>query len=433
MKVLVVGSGGREHTLAWKIRQSPYVTWLGAAPGNGGTRSVAEPVDIPADDVEAIAKYAHDNEIELTVVGPEEPLARGLVDLFEGDKNYIFGPSSAASRIESSKSFAKDLMSSAGIPTAAYRVFTDAASALDYIEKHPVPLVVKASGLAAGKGVFICETREDARLAVRRCMEERIFGDSGDEVVIEEYLEGPEASLLAITDGTDYIMLPPSQDHKRIGEGDTGPNTGGMGAYAPADIVDDDLIRKCGGEIIEPTLKALRDSGTPYHGVLYAGLVLTAEGPKVLEFNCRFGDPETQAMLPLLGVDIIDLMLVAVTGKMGKMQKQLNLEPHQWRRISKTACAGSVVVASEGYPGAYEKNKEITGIPVEGEDLIAFHAGTSWRNGRLYTSGGRVLAITGLGDTLKAALDKAYKAIEGLNFEGKVFRRDIGWRALKEG
>ncbi|HEB83644.1 MAG TPA: phosphoribosylamine--glycine ligase [Bacteroidetes bacterium] len=429
MKVLVVGGGGREHALAWKIRKSPHVTWVGVAPGNGGTRSLAETVEIAADDIEGMARYVHDEKIALTVIGPEAPLAAGLADLIEPAEQLVFGPSAAAARIESDKRFAKDLMAAAGIPTAEYRAFTDPGEADAYLRAHPGPVVVKASGLAAGKGVTLCRGMDEALAAVDAAMRKKVFGDAGSEIVIEELLEGPEASLLAITDGEKYLLLPPSQDHKRIGEGDTGPNTGGMGAYSPAALEDDDLLRRCAREIIEPALAALREAGTPYRGVLYVGLMLTEEGPKVLEFNCRFGDPETQAVLPLLGVDLVDLMLIAATGKLGEMLGSLSFDPIDWRRLSREGSAATVVLASEGYPGPYEKGREITGLPPEREDLVVFHAGTTWRDGRLYTSGGRVLAVTGLGKDLRAALANSYAAVEVIQFEGKTFRRDIGWRA----
>jgi len=431
MKVLIVGSGGREHALAWKIRKSPHLSWLGCAPGNGGTRSVAEPVDLDPSDVNAVARYARDNEITLTVIGPEAPLAQGIADAFDPGRNFLFGPSRHAARLESSKRFAKDLMRSAGIPTAEYHAFTARSEAIAYLERRQGPVVVKASGLAAGKGVSICESREEAIQVVDQMMGERLFGDAGDEIVIEEYLEGPEVSLLAITDGTHYQLLPPAQDHKRLGEGDKGPNTGGMGAYAPAPVMDDELLEKCAKEIIEPTLKAMRDAGSPYLGVLYAGVMLTESGPKVLEFNCRFGDPETQVILPLLSVDLVDLMLMAAAGKLGEMQEKLNLRPTDWQRLCRRGSAVTVVLASEGYPGPYAKGQEITNLPSERDDLVVFHAGTRWQDGRLLTNGGRVLNVTAVGDTLQAALTTAYAAADQISFAGKTMRRDIGWRALQ--
>jgi len=430
VKVLVIGSGGREHALAWKIRQSDHVTWLGIAPGNGGTSSVGETVNIQANDIEGIRKYVEENSINLLVIGPEDPLANGLSDVFDPGTVFVFGPSAAAAQIESDKRFAKDLMAAHNIPTAEYRVFNDPASAKSFVREHGVPLVVKACGLAAGKGVFICGNESEADEAIDTIMINRKFGDSGNEVLIEDCLEGPEVSLQVITDGENYITLPPSQDHKRIGEGDTGPNTGGMGAYSPAPVMDDDMVERCGREIIEPTLRAMREAGTPYKGLLYAGLMICEDGPRVLEFNCRFGDPETQAVLPLLAVDLVDLMLAVATGKLGVMMDAIKLDSNDWKRISRTGFSTSIILASEGYPGSYQKGKEITGIPSEREDLIVFHAGTKWDSGSLLTSGGRVLAVNGLGNTLKDALNKSYEAANSVEFEGKYLRRDIGWRVV---
>ncbi len=430
MKVLIIGNGGREHALAWKIRQSPHVSWLGVTTGNGGTTSVAETVDVDSNDLDGIIKYVKENDIHLTVVGPEAPLAEGLVDRFES-QHFIFGPVKAAAMLESSKSFAKKLMEEAGVPTGRFRTFSSALEAREYINTQRSPMVVKASGLAAGKGVFVCASREEAMNSVDAIMERKIFGDSGTEVIIEEFLDGEEVSLLAITDGTNYIMLPPSQDHKRIREGDHGPNTGGMGAYAPAPVMADELLKECCETIIEPVLNIMKEKGIPYKGVLYAGLMLTSEGPKVLEFNCRFGDPETQAILPLLSVDLVDLMLVSATGKMGEMMKALNLQPYNWHRLAKPGYSATVIAAAYGYPGKYEKGKVITGLTPETEELRLFHAGTKWDSGRLLTNGGRVIAATGLDLTLQGALNKAYRAINGMQFEGKTFRKDIGWRALQ--
>jgi phosphoribosylamine---glycine ligase len=430
MKVLIVGGGGREHALAWKIRKSQHVTWLGCTPGNGGINAVAEPVNVDANDIEAIARYSHDNDITLTVVGPEAPLADGIAELYKSEKHLLFGPSKDGAKIESSKSYSKDLMNSAGIPTAAYRTFFTADPAIEYIDQQNKPLVVKASGLAAGKGVYICKTADEAKEAVSLMMTKKIFGEAGSEIVIEDFLEGPEASILAITDGDDFILLPPSQDHKRIGEGDVGPNTGGMGAYSPAPVVDDKLMEMCANEVIAPTLNALKDAGTPYKGILYAGIMITDDGPKVLEFNCRFGDPETQVVLPMLSVDLVDLMLLSTNGKMGSMLDHMGLKSTDWRRISKPGVAATVVMAANGYPGKYNKGQIITNIPKESDNLVVFHAGTAWDSGKLLTSGGRVLAVTGMGLTLPEALNHAYVAANDIQFDGKYYRNDIGWRAL---
>jgi len=432
MKVLVIGGGGREHALAWKIRQSKHVTWIGCTPGNGGIQSVAEIVDVPANDVEAIAKYVKDNKITLTIVGPEAPLTEGITDLIASDSNLVFGPSKAAAQLEGSKRFAKEVMNSAGIPTADYKAFTDAQEAKDYIISKNDKVVVKASGLAAGKGVFVCENADDALSAVAEIMDNKAFGDAGDEIIVEDYLTGPEASLLAITDGDHYLMLPPSQDHKRIGEGDTGPNTGGMGAYAPAPVIDDAMMEHCAKTIIEPTLKTMKENGTPYKGVLYAGLMMTEDGPKVLEFNCRFGDPETEVVLPLLNVDLVDLMLVSATGKVGMMLESLGLKPTDWQRICRPGSASTVVLAADGYPESYEKGKMILNLPKDRDNLVTFHAGTTLKDGQMLTSGGRVLTVTGLGDNLREALKMSYQAAESIQFEGKYFRKDIGWRALEK-
>ncbi len=435
MKVLVIGSGGREHALAWKIRQSPHVSWLGVAPGNGGTSMVGENVDVFAAGgsehlIDAVKNYVEANEVNLVVVGPEDPLAMGIADVFDPEKVFVFGPSCAAARIESDKKFAKDLMIEAGVPTAEYRGFNVASTAKEWVLMREAPMVVKATGLAAGKGVFVCRTRGRAIDAVEEIMEQEKFGQAGEQIIIEDCLEGPEASLMVITDGDHYVTLPPSQDHKRIGEGDTGPNTGGMGAYAPAPVMTDELVQQACTTIIEPVLQAMRDAGTPYKGVLYAGLMLTDDGPKVLEFNCRFGDPETQAVLPLLGVDLVDLLLLACTGKMGLFQEQTKLEPHDWKRISKKGFAANVVLAAGGYPGSYKKGMDITGLPTESEDLVVFHAGTRQEGGRIQSSGGRVLSVTGWDMTLEAAFKKAYEAADSIQFENKYQRRDIGWREL---
>lgn len=430
MKVLIIGGGGREHALAWKIRKSPHVSWLGCAPGNEGIRSVAEPVEIAADDVEGIARYVHDNQISLTVVGPEAPLAAGIASAFDQKQHVLFGPSQAAAKLESNKSFAKDLMANHGIPTAHYATFTEPFGAKAWIDAFDRPMVVKASGLAAGKGVIVCDTVEESKAAVDQMLVDGSFGDAGKEIVVEERLEGPEISLQAICDGDTFLLLPPGQDHKRIGEGDRGPNTGGMGAYAPTPLIDQPLIERCRRDIFEPTLEAMKELGTPYRGVLYVGLMLTSDGPKVLEYNVRFGDPESQVVLPMLGVDLVDLMLASSLNKLTGMLDHIKLKTTEWKRISRKGSAATVVLASKGYPGAFEKGKPISGIPTESDDLMVFHAGTKREKGELVTNGGRVLTVTGLGETLQVALNKAYAACDQIQFEGKTFRRDIGHHAL---
>ncbi|MFH0881831.1 MAG: phosphoribosylamine--glycine ligase, partial [bacterium] len=418
------------HALAWKIRKSPHVSWLGCAPGNEGTRSVAEPVEIAADNIEGIVRYVHDNQVSLTVVGPEAPLAAGIASTFDQKQNILFGPSKEAAKLESNKVFAKDLMASSGIPTAHYATFTEAEGAKAWIDAFDMPMVVKASGLAAGKGVIICDSVAETKAAVDRMLVDREFGDAGSEIIVEERLDGQEISLLAICDGDTYMLLPPSQDHKRIGDGDTGPNTGGMGAYAPTPLIEKPMIERCGRDIFEATLEAMKENGTPYRGVLYVGLMITSDGPKVLEYNVRFGDPESQAVLPMLSVDLVDLMLAGSMGKLTGMLEHLGLKPTEWKRISRAGSAATVVLASAGYPGKYETGKRIIGLPGDREDLVVFHAGTKRVKGELVTSGGRVLSVTGMAETLKGALDKTYAACDKIQFEGRIFRRDIGWKAM---
>ncbi len=426
MKVLVIGSGGREHALAWKIRKSPHVSWIGVAPGNGGTTGVAENIDLAVEDREGIIRYVQDQGVNFVVIGPEAPLAEGIADeLLKADK-LVFGPRKIAARIESDKRFAKDLMKLADIPTPPFMTFNDYRTAKLHMQTRNAPMVVKASGLAAGKGVFICPSRQEALAAVEKIMVEKAFGDAGNEVIIEDFLTGAEISLQVITDGVDYLVLPPAKDYKRIGERDTGPNTGGMGAYAPAETLTDDLIHQCCRQIVEPLLLTLRENGTPYQGLLYVGLILTEKGPQVLEFNCRFGDPESQVVLPLLGVDLMDLMLAAVSGKLGEMMKVIHLKPHEWRKFTRPLYTGTVILAAKGYPGKPEKGKVITNIPSERNEMMVFHAGTKMSGKGLITCGGRVLAVTGIGTTLKEALFISYSAAEEIRFEGKYFRKDIG-------
>jgi phosphoribosylamine---glycine ligase len=427
MKVLVIGSGGREHALAWRIRKSSHVTWVGCAPGNGGTVSVAENVDLDTSNPDAVIKYVTDNEIGLTVIGPEAPLADGIVDAFPKDgQHFVFGPSKAAARLESSKRWSKEVMASAGVPTAGWRGFTNAEDALTYVRNRPGGSVVKASGLAAGKGVYVCDTPAEAETAVKSIMIDNAHGTSGNEIIVEELLEGTEASLLAICDGTDYLVLVPARDHKRVGDGDTGPNTGGMGAIAPNPAMTDELVKQCCETIFQPILDALNADGTPYKGVLYAGVMLTDDGPKVLEFNVRFGDPETQVVLPLLNVDLVDLMLLAANERLGEFMQKFGLESHQWQRIHKPDHCASVVLASDGYPGSYEKGKPISGLPDDSDELVVFHAGTTRLDSGVVTSGGRVLNVTGLAGTLDEALQRSYAGCDQIQFAGKMFRRDIG-------
>ena len=433
MKVLVVGKGAREHALAWKLAQSPHIEQLYAAPGSPGIAEHAQCLgDIRVDldisqrsqlesEILKLRDFATAEGIGLTVVGPESALAAGIVDHFQEVGLTIFGPTEAAARIECDKAFSKELMAAIGVPTAAHRLFTSSDRAIDYIHKQGTPIVVKASGLAAGKGAIVCATEADAVTAVREILDERIFGDSGAQVVIEEFMEGEEASLFAICDGERYVNLVASQDHKPIGEGDTGPNTGGMGAYAPAPVLTPELIERTNREVTEPVLAELARRGAPYRGVLYVGLMVTEAGPKVVEFNCRFGDPETQVVLPLLHSDLLDLLLASARGDLSQAGPVKLDEKH---------AAVCVVMASGGYPGGYE-----TGRPIEGascaEEVLVFHAGTALEGRQLVTGGGRVLAVTAIDVDIPAAVQAAYGAIEGIHFDDAYWRRDIGYRALQ--
>lgn len=419
MKILVVGSGGREHALIWKIRQNPRVSRVFCAPGNGGIADMAECVDIKADDIIALADFALAEGIDLTVVGPEVPLAAGIVDLFEEEGLKIFGPSQAAARLEGSKVFAKNFMKRWDIPTAGYAAFSNEKAALAYLAGQKYPLVVKASGLAAGKGVIICRDQAQAEGAVSRIMSGKMFSDAGNSVVIEAFMSGEEASILAIADGKDFIVLESSQDHKRIFDQDEGPNTGGMGAYSPAPVITPALSRVIADTIIRPVMEGMADEGSPFKGILYAGIMVTADGPKVLEFNVRFGDPEAQAILPRLKSDLVDLMLASVEGRLaeGKLE---------WES---RACV-CVVLAAGGYPG-----ESPVGAPINGLDRVSslahiFHAGTRKQGVGVVTAGGRVLGVTALGEDIAAAINQAYGDVSKITFEGMQFRRDIGKKAL---
>jgi|DewCreStandDraft_5_1066085.scaffolds.fasta_scaffold00485_44 phosphoribosylamine--glycine ligase/phosphoribosylaminoimidazole synthetase len=415
MKVLVIGSGGREHALAWKIAQSPRLTRLFVAPGNGGT---GENVPIPVGDSDRLVAFAKEAQVDLTVVGPEAPLAEGLVDRFQAEGLRIFGPVRAAARLESSKAFAKAFMTRHGIPTARYAAFSEYYAALRHLLAVDYPVVIKASGLAAGKGVIVPTSLEEAEDALRQIMVERVFGAAGDEVVIEERLTGVEASLLAFCDGKTIVPMPPAQDHKRLLEGDRGPNTGGMGAFAPSPACPPALVAQIARTILQPAVDGLRAEGTPYVGVLYAGLMLTTDGPNVLEFNCRFGDPETQAILPLLDSDLLDILEACVEGRLSEVDVR-------WRE---GACA-CIVLASGGYPHRYEKGHPITGLDAAAAlpGVALFHAGTRREaTGQLLTDGGRVLGVTAVGDSLEQALARAYAAAAQIQFKDMHYRRDIG-------
>jgi phosphoribosylamine--glycine ligase len=423
MKILVVGSGGREHALVWKIAQSPKVKRLYAAPGNAGIGELAECVDIKAEDIEGLTRFAKDNKIDLTVVGPEAPLVAGIVDIFQKEGLKVFGPTQKAAQLEASKVFAKELMAKYNVPTADFKIFDNASEAKKYIEKIGAPCVVKADGLAQGKGVIVAKTVDEVKQAVKSIMEDKIFGEAGNRVIIEDCLEGEEASIIVITDSKEVIPLASSQDHKRVFDGDTGPNTGGMGAYSPAPVVTPELFREILDKIIYRIIDGLVREGINYKGALYVGIMITKEGPKVLEFNVRFGDPENQAIMPRLKSDLVEVMLATIEGRLSRI-RTLNWESR--------ACI-CVVCASGGYPGNYEKGKEIFGLDevAKMEDIVVFHAGTKKEDSKIVTSGGRVLGVTALGEDIKEAIDRAYQAIEKLHFKNIHFRKDIGYKALR--
>jgi phosphoribosylamine--glycine ligase len=429
MKVLVVGNGGREHALAWKLRQSRRVDTVFVAPGNAGTATEAENVPIAADDISGLAKFVQQNSVDLTVVGPEVPLVAGIVDVFQREKLRVFGPSKSASQLEGSKVFCKSVLHGADVPTGDFRVFRDADSATRYVmDRYPsgdesVPLVVKADGLAAGKGVIVCGSRREALAAIDRVARLKEFGDSGRQFIIEERLHGQEVSVLAITDGRTIVTLPPAQDHKAAHDGDTGPNTGGMGAYCPAPVLDDKTLRWVEEHILVPTVHAMKRSRQPFRGVLYAGLMLTPQqGPKVLEYNVRFGDPECQPLLMRLQTDLVDVIEATIDGKLDE------LPPLKWDERP-SVC---VVMASEGYPGEYKKGLPIRGLEEAAavEDVKVFHSGTQLVDGQVVTAGGRVLAVTALGDSIAAAKLRAYTAVKCIRWPGAWCRKDIADKAM---
>lgn len=421
MKVLVVGSGGREHTLAWAIANDSCDIELFCAPGNAGTASLGANLPIAAEDVAGIVSWAREARPDLTVIGPEAPLCAGLTDALEAEGLRVFGPNKAAAQLEGSKIFAKEVMESAGVPTAASASFTEPETAKAYVRECGAPIVVKAEGLAAGKGVTVCESVAQAEAAIDDALIGKIFGDAGARVLIEECLTGPEASILALVDGEHCVMLASSQDHKRAHDGDQGPNTGGMGAYSPAPVVTEDMWPLIREQVFERTLAGLKSRGITFKGVLYAGLMLTPEGPKVLEFNTRFGDPETQVVLPRLDVDIIPLFDACIDGR-------LSADMVRWKP---EACV-TVVMAAEGYPGSYPKGQSIDGLgAAEADDSVTvFHAGTKLQEGSVVTSGGRVLGVTARGADLRTAVDHAYAAVDKIHFEGGWCRRDIAAKAL---
>lgn len=422
MKVLVVGSGGREHALVWKLHSSPLVKKIYVAPGNAGISKLAECVQIASEDLAGLAGFAERNSIDLTVVGPELPLTLGIVDEFKKRNLSIFGPTKKAAEIEGSKVFAKEFMKKHHIPTASFRIFDKQDEALDFVKSSDMPLVIKADGLAAGKGAVIIEDVNTGISAIQKIMVEKIFKDAGNRVVVEDFLEGEEATILAFTDGKTILPMPSSQDHKKIYNGNRGPNTGGMGAYAPAPIVDDRKMRRIYDEILEPTIVGMEQEGRTFKGVLYAGLMLTDRGPKVMEFNCRFGDPETQVILPLLKSDLVEIFMSIIEG-------DLSLQEVEWT----DDFAVCVILASAGYPGKYEKGKEIFGLEKaeQVENIVIFHAGTKKIGPRFFTNGGRVLGVTAVDKTVEKAIHKAYVSVDKIKFDGVQFRRDIGYRVRR--
>jgi len=422
MKVLVVGGGGREHALVWKLSQSPVVRKIYAAPGNAGMHRKAELVELAPDRVQDLALFAACQKIDLTVVGPELPLTLGIVDEFEKRGLRILGPTQAASQIEGSKAFAKQFMQTHHIPTASFMVFEDPSAARTFLRSAAYPLVIKADGLAAGKGAVVCKDKEEATATIDRMMVAQEFGQAGARVVIEKFLEGEEITVMAFTDGQTVVPMVSSQDHKAAFDGGTGPNTGGMGAYAPTRVLDSRLLQQIQDEVLEQTVSGLAEEGRAFKGILYAGLMITRQGPKVIEFNCRFGDPETQVVLPLLDGDLVEIFLSIIEG-------DLKLANVQWREGG-SAC---VVLASGGYPGPYEKGKPISGLRAgrdKSDDLFYFHAGTRWLKDHYETDGGRVLGVTAVGRDVQAAVSRAYQEVDRIRFEGMHYRRDIGFRAL---
>ena len=418
MRIMVVGGGGREHAIIKKLKENPEITTIYALPGNGGIAADAACVPIGATDIDAIVKFAYENAIDYAVVAPDDPLVLGCVDALEAHGVPCFGPRKNAAIIEGSKVFSKNLMKKYGIPTAAYEVFTDADAALSYLETAPIPTVIKADGLALGKGVIIAVTREQAKEAVISIMRDKQFGDSGNQIVIEEFLEGPEVSVLSFTDGETVVPMISSMDHKRAGDGDTGLNTGGMGTIAPNPYYTPAVAEECMQKIFLPTIRAMKAEGRPFKGCLYFGLMLTEDGAKVIEYNCRFGDPETQVVLPLLKSDLYTIMRAVTDGRLAEVPVEFSAEH-----------AACVIMASQGYPVKYEKGYEIT-VPEEIADKV-YVAGAALKDGRLVTCGGRVLGVTAVADCLKDAISASYKMVETIRFDNAYYRRDIGKRALE--
>lgn len=421
-KILIIGGGGREHAIGWKVKQSPRCGELYFAPGNAGTSSIGINVNFKAIDIKGLIDFVKKENIDVTLAIPDDPLALGIVDEFKKENLRIFGPTQSAAQLESSKAFSKNFMLKHGLPTAKFDVFHDYKRAEGYIRNHSFPIVVKVSGLALGKGVFICQNLEEAKDSLDNILNKKAFGEAGNEVVIEEFLTGPEISTHAFSDGKIYSIFPTSQDHKRIGENDTGPNTGGMGTVAPLSIVSDELLKEIEETIIAPTLQMMNEDGNNFSGVLYPGLMLTPDGPKILEYNARFGDPETQTYMRLLDTDLLDIIDACIDGTLDKTKIK-------WKSLS--AC--TIVLASGGYPESYEKGKIISGIENTGGDgnIIIFHAGTKYDSERnLITNGGRVLGVSATGTTLEEALASAYKAVVKISFEKMYYRKDIGKKVI---
>ncbi len=421
MNVLVVGSGGREHALCWKLAQSKKLQNLYCAPGNPGIGSLAKCVDIRIDNIPGLIDFALNNDIGLTIIGPEVPLSMGIVDEFEKAGLKVFGPSREAALLESSKAFAKEFMRRYGIPTAAYEIFYDKNEALSYLMDKKFPVVIKADGLAAGKGVIIPKNYDEAKACLEEIMVSKVFGNAGNKVVIEEFLEGEEASYLVFVDGANIIPMASAQDHKRVFDNDLGPNTGGMGAYSPAPVLNKALENDTINNIILPVVAGMAQLGKKFKGVLYAGLMISSDGPKVVEFNCRFGDPETQVILPRLKSDLLDILIACADGKVDTITAVWDARP-----------AACVVMASGGYPGKYANGKEIKGLEeaVSQKETMVFHAGTAEKNGAVVTNGGRVLGVTALGDNMRSAVDNAYGAVSKISFDGAHYRKDIAKRAF---
>ncbi|CAN7472279.1 phosphoribosylamine--glycine ligase [Rhizobium sp. LjRoot254] len=418
MNVLLIGSGGREHALAWKMVQSPHIGKLYVAPGNPGIEKHAFCVDLAADDVDGLIAFCTDRNVEFVVFGPEAPLVAGIGDRLREAGLLVFGPSQAAAQLEGSKGFTKDLCAKYDIPTGAYRRFSNATDAKAYVDEQGAPIVVKADGLAAGKGVTVAMTVDEAKAAIDDCFA-GTFGAAGAEVVIEAYLDGEEASFFVLSDGKSALALASVQDHKRVGDGDTGPNTGGMGAYSPAPVMTEEMITRTMTEIIEPTIRGMAEMGHPFSGVFFAGLMITDKGPELIEYNVRFGDPECQVLMLRLKSDLMELLLATAKGELDGMTAEWSDET-----------ALTVVMASKGYPGSYAKGTPIEALPEDGEDVRVFHAGTSMSEDQLIATGGRVLNVTALGKTVSEARDRAYQAVEGVVWDGGFCRKDIGWRAI---